>query len=198
MALPTIRSVVEFGDRFLVRTVRGRREVPRVPGEDLDQVLAFIAGGGAVESAAGFAPPLLEVLTRVRTTGFVLPHDTLTPIAFPVVVENLGALFNPATPNRIDVPEGLGGLYLGRLDARFQEDTSTGTPFAGNRGLQLRVGPSRVEAEVRVRAVSSGVTSLPLPDEIELEEGDTLRAGGYQDSGGDMNILARLSLRKLL
>ncbi len=101
-------------------------------------------------------------------------------------------------PDRFTVPLRQAGTYDIKVYAKFLESTvgAGGTANAGDRVLQVRVGATPI-VSVRQRASAASDTELIAVAELDLAVGDILRAGVFQNSGGSMNVDARISLRRI-
>lgn len=108
---------------------------------------------------------------------------------------DVGAYHDTGTnPDRMTVPTGHGGLFCITAGITFDESTSAGTPNTGDRGLEITINGT-AQRSIRVPAVGSGDTQLAAALDWNLAAGDIVRVTGFQDSGGAMDLAARLSVR---
>ena len=97
-------------------------------------------------------------------------------------------------PDRVTVPAGHDGNFACAAFVVFDESSSSGTPNSGDRGVAITVNGAAI-AQARTPAAGAGDTSLACPLHVDLVATDIVRVTAFQDSGGTMDVGARLMVR---
>lgn len=100
---------------------------------------------------------------------------------------------NVTNNDRMTVPTGFGGLYAISAYVEFLEASSAGTPNTGQRGVEITVNGTAVTGS-RTDSTAAGDTRLVSSAQVVLAAADIVRVTGFQNSGGAMNVNARLAL----
>lgn len=126
---------------------------------------------------------------------FSLANNAITAVNLDTEQYDVGTYHDTGVnPDRMTVPTGHGGLFALFATVEFDESTSAGTPNAGDRGIAITVNGTAVPGS-RCPAAAAGDSELSTAIDVNLSAGDIVRVTAFQDSGGAMDISARLTVR---
>lgn len=137
----------------------------------------------ATELNDAFSPPHCRIRHSVSQA---LTTATSTALAFDTETEDVGSCHDTATNNtRITVPAGGNGWWGFTACAEFAANAT------GHRDLSIRINGTTIAAVVRDTTPSGTKASrIALSAEFRLNVGDYVELIGYQDSGGNLNVVA--------
>lgn len=189
---------------FILLTVRDPAHRYRYTTHPIDRDNIYLEFTSAEETARdtedALPPPPYSGFGRclATLTGQVIPNATATAFLFTNEIRDVGNFHNNVNQDRFTIPVAQAGLYTVTCWCRFNESTvgAGGTANAGDRVLQIRQGGAAL-VSVRQRAAAASDTECVASAEIEFAEGDIIRAGVFQNSGGTMNVDARFTLRRV-
>lgn len=159
--------------------------------------LAFTtAGNRALEiDELGNVDFVLQTRGEATATAFSLASGAaLSSITLDAEVEDVGGSFSAPSAD-ITVPVGANLRWNAILEVFFDESTSS-SPNTGHREIALQFNGNDL-GRVRVAAASSGDTRLTTTAEFVMGGAQVLRARAAQDSGGAMDVDARITWRKV-
>lgn len=154
------------------------------------------AGNRAVEvDELGNVDFVLQTRGEATATAFSLASGAaLSSITLDTEVEDVGGSFAPSSAD-IVVPNGANLRWNAILEVFFDESTSS-SPNTGHREVAIQANGVDL-GRVRVQAASSGDTRLTTAMENVMGGLQVIRARAAQDSGGAMDIDARITWRKV-
>lgn len=165
------------------------------PGADR---LAWATGGAAAMELNATQQRISATQGRASATEatFSLANNAITAITLTSAEQyDVGGYHDLVTnADRMTVPTGHDGIFTITAGITFDESTSAGTPNAGDRGLEITVNGTAVRAE-RGPAAGANDTQRAASIDVLLSAGDIVRVTGFQDSGGAMDVSARLTVR---
>ena len=164
------------------------------PGADR---LAAVTNGVAAMEINANQQRISATQGRASATNaaFTLGTGAATAVNLTAEQYDVGAYHdNAVNPDRMTVPAGHGGLFQVAATVLFDESTSAGTPNLGDRGIAITVNGTPIPGS-RTQAAAAGDTELSTGIDVALVATDIVRVTAFQDSGGDMTISARLTVR---
>lgn len=98
---------------------------------------------------------------------------------------DVGAMHDLVTnPGRITVPAGGAGFYT--IGGQIEFDGNA----TGRRGIQIRLNGATVIAREETPSIGANDQPITLVTAYQLAAGDYVELMGYQNSGGNLNMLA--------
>jgi hypothetical protein len=123
--------------------------------------------------------------------NFTVPNNSVTPVDLTSETGqyDVGNYHDTVTnPDRFTVPTGHDGIFTVHATGSFTANTT------GRRGIQITVNGTAI-AFARVNAASAGTTDLSVSIDVALVATDIVRMTAFQDSGGNLDINARATVR---
>lgn len=133
-------------------------------------------------------------IARRAAVQNIATGTTLLNVSFDTEDEDIGGSFAPTSAD-FTVPTGGDGRYGVALTVTFDESSST-SPNANDRGAAVEFAGTSLGFDSR-RARVAGDTEITVYAEANLTAGQIFRGQAFQDSGGAMDVTARMTWRKL-
>lgn len=134
-------------------------------------------------------PRIVRARCRLQIASFPALTATGTAVPWDTELADPAGMHGPVNPDRIVIPEA--GWYHALGGARFPANAT------GYRVAQLRLGPSTIVAETCVGAAPTRDTVFPVTDYFFANAGDFLRMFVEQNSGGTLNVAARITVGRV-
>lgn len=138
---------------------------------------------------AELRPRVVLARCRLQIASFSLASATGTAVPWDTELADPVNMHGAVNPDRIVIPEA--GWYLALGGARFASNAT------GYRAAQLRLGASTIVAETSVGAASGRDTVFNVTDYFQAAAGDILRLFVEQNSGGALNVGARINVGRV-
>lgn len=160
----------------------------RLPGSD---VAAVITGGVRAQewNASQQRNSATQGRASATNAAFTVPNNAVTAVDLTTEQYDQGTYHDNVTnPDRFTVPSGHDGNFSVKATGTFVANAT------GQRGIQITLNGTPV-AEGRCDAAAAGTTAFSVAIDLDLVATDIVRMTAFQDSGGNLDVNARLTIR---
>lgn len=137
---------------------------------------------------------LMTIPSIFVSTGQTLQSGIYSALNFNVEVSDVVNIVDPSSSDKIIIPSGSAGQYVGNFVVTFLEETSI-TPNIGDRGLKIYINGEAKGTQIS-RAVTTGDTVILSSGELGLQGLDIAQIYVMQNSGNPMSVTASIRIRK--
>ena len=153
------------------------------------QVLKVNSGATAPEWGAAPSPSFAGAVA-VKNTNQTLATGTATLVTFEYEDIDVGGYFTTGANTKMTIPSGKGGKYLIVVQLMYANSATSNT----SRESRLRVnGATSKHQTYTVGMNMTRPQCVYSVDVLDLAAGDYVEVQGYQDSGGNLNIVGDTS-----